>query len=61
MVNDKWHPIQKQGKEVLPEAFKEDGQTISDKIDIDNTFNLYFTNIGLKLARMLEKLKLHPI
>ncbi len=38
-------------KKSFPEAFKEDGQTISDKIEIANMFNLYFTNIGLNLAQ----------
>ncbi len=33
----------------FPEAFKEDGQTISDKIEIANKFNLYFTNIARKI------------
>ncbi len=36
------------------EAFKEDGQTISDKIEIANKFNLYFTNIGLNIARKIK-------
>ncbi len=33
----------------FPEAFKEDGQIISDKIEIANKFNLYFTNIAKKI------------
>ncbi len=37
-------------KKSFPETFKEDGQSISDKIEIANKFNLYFTNIGLNLA-----------
>ncbi len=36
-------------KKSFPEAFNEDGQTISDKIEIANQLNLYFTNIGLNL------------
>ncbi len=38
----------------FPEAFKEDGQTISDKIEIANKFNLYFTNIGINLAQKIK-------
>ncbi len=38
-------------KKSFTEAFKEDGQTISDKIEIANKFNLYFTNIVLNIAK----------
>ncbi len=41
-------------KKSFPEAFKEDGQTISDKIEIANKFNLYFTNIDLNLSRKIK-------
>ncbi len=41
-------------KKSFPEAFKEDGQIISDKIEIANKFNLYFTNIGLNLAQKIK-------
>ncbi len=45
-------------KKSFSEAFKEDGQTISDKIEIVNKFNIYFINIGINLA---QKIKLQQI
>ncbi len=41
-------------KKSFPETFKEDGQTISGKIEIANNFNQYFTNIGLNLAQKIK-------
>ena len=37
-------------KTQLPELFKLDGKLITDKIDIANQFNTFFTNIGPSLA-----------
>ncbi len=50
-INDILNKCRK--KKSFPEAFKEDGQIISDKIEITNKFNLYFTNIGLNLAQKI--------
>ena len=36
--------------EQFPNSFKIDGTTVTDKTDIANQFNLFFTNIGPKLA-----------
>ena len=47
--------IQNKKKTVsLPEYFKEDNKIITDKLTIANKFNLFFTNIGPKLARKID-------
>ncbi len=38
----------------FPEVFKDNGDSISDKIEIVNKFNLYFINIGVYLASKME-------
>ena len=37
-------------KKVLPDHFRDDDQLISNPVDISNSFNSYFTNIGVSLA-----------
>ena len=40
--------------EQFPNSFKIDGTTVTDKTDIANQFNLFFTNIGPKLASQIS-------
>ncbi len=37
----------------FPDVFKEDSRPISDKLEIANKFNLYFTKIGSNLAEKI--------
>ena len=46
-----------QRKKSFPEYFVIDGQQITDKIAIANSFNKFFTNIGPDLAKQIEKPK----
>ena len=41
-------------KKKFPEYFIENGQAVKDKITIADKFNLYFTNIGPKLAKQIN-------
>ena len=41
-------------KKAFPEYFIDDGQKITDKIEIANRFNSFFTSIGPKLARKIN-------
>ena len=41
-------------KRTFPSYFKDDNDTITDKLDIANRFNLFFTNIGKNLADTLN-------
>ena len=41
-------------KKDFPEAFKEDGRLITDKVEIANRFNIYYTNIGSNLAAKIN-------
>ncbi len=38
-------------KEAFPDFFRDDNKPISDKLEIANRFNSFFTNIGKKCSR----------
>ena len=40
-----------QTKNKFPKVFNDDGSMIADRVNIANTFNVFFTNIGEKIAK----------
>ena len=43
-----------QTKHKLPTVFKENGTDITDNINIANKFNIFFTNVGQKIAKDIQ-------
>ena len=41
-------------KRQFPTIFQDNGSTISDRVHIANTFNVFFTNIGEKIANGID-------
>ncbi len=42
-------------KRAFPEYFKDENDQINDILQIANKFNIFFTDIGKKLARQIKK------